>query len=164
MVLLVTAPLAWKGSRVMITLWPSHYGKDRELHAINKLPALNKAIAARPALAGYLGESVVVGIRPEHLDDAAVYPDHPADQRLRATIDVREALGAETLMHFGVDAPHVDSGDPDALDELGDESSSRCTGRFSPLTNAQVGDAIEITVNAAKFHFFDKSSHLAIRG
>ena len=122
-----------------------------------------EVIAARPALAGYLGESVVVGIRPEDLDDAAVFPDHPDDQRLRATIDVREALGAETLMHFGVDAPHVDSGDPDALDELGDESSSRCTGRFSPLTSAHVGDAIEVTVNAVKFHFFDRSSHLAIR-
>ncbi|MEM9465977.1 MAG: sn-glycerol-3-phosphate ABC transporter ATP-binding protein UgpC [Actinomycetota bacterium] len=122
-----------------------------------------EVVDARPALAGYLGESVVVGIRPEDLDDAAVFPDHPADQRMRATIDVREALGAETLMHFGVDAPHVDSGDPDALDELGDESSSRCTGRFSPLSRAQVGDAIELTVNAAKFHFFDRSSHLAIR-
>ncbi|MEM8705685.1 MAG: hypothetical protein AAGE98_04465 [Actinomycetota bacterium] len=124
----------------------------------------NEVVDARPALQGHLGETVVVGIRPEDLDDAAVFADHPADQRLRATIDVREALGAETLMHFGIDAVHVDSGDPDALDELGDESSSRCTGRFSPLTQAQVGDTVEITLNASKFHFFDRSSHLAIRG
>ncbi len=123
-----------------------------------------EVVAARPALSGYLGETVVVGIRPEDLDDAAVLPEHPADQRITATIDVREALGAETLMHFGIDAVAVDSGDPDALDELGDESSSRCTGRFSPLTAARVGDTVEVTVNAAKFHFFDRSSHLAIRG
>lgn len=122
-----------------------------------------EAIEVRPALASYLDQPVVVGIRPEDLDDAAIFPDHPVDQRVRATIDVREALGAETLVHFGVDAPHVDSGDPDALDELGDESSSRCTGRFSPLTEANVGETIQITVNASKFHFFDKTSHLAIR-
>ena len=122
-----------------------------------------EAIEARPALASYLDQPVVVGIRPEDLDDAAIFPDHPGDQRIHATIDVREALGAETLVHFGVDAPHVDSGDPDALDELGDESSSRCTGRFSPLTEANVGETIQITVNASKFHFFDKTSHLAIR-
>ena len=121
-----------------------------------------EAIEARPALASYLDQPVVVGIRPEDLDDAAIFPDHPGDQRIHATIDVREALGAETLVHFGVDAPHVDSGDPDALDELGDESSSRCTGRFSPLTEANVGETIQITVNASKFHFFDKTSHLAI--
>ena len=122
-----------------------------------------EAIEACPALASYLDQPVVVGIRPEDLDDAAIFPDHPGDQRIHATIDVREALGAETLVHFGVDAPHVDSGDPDALDELGDESSSRCTGRFSPLTEANVGETIQITVNASKFHFFDKTSHLAIR-
>lgn len=122
-----------------------------------------EAIEARPALASYLDQPVVVGIRPEDLDDAAIFPDHPGDQRIHATIYVREALGAETLVHFGVDAPHVDSGDPDALDELGDESSSRCTGRFSPLTEANVGETIQITVNASKFHFFDKTSHLAIR-
>ncbi|MEM9522282.1 MAG: sn-glycerol-3-phosphate ABC transporter ATP-binding protein UgpC [Actinomycetota bacterium] len=120
-------------------------------------------VDARPALRGYMDQPIVVGIRPEDLDDAAVFPDRPADQRLSATIDVREALGAETLMHFGIDAPHVDSGDPDALDELGDESRSRCTGRFSPLTQAKVGDTIDVTVNAEKFHFFDKTSHLAIR-
>lgn len=122
-----------------------------------------EAIEVRPALASYLDQPVVVGIRPEDLDDAAIFPDHPVDQRVRATIDLREALGAETLVHFGVDAPHVDSGDPDALAELGDESSSRCTGRFSPLTEANVGETIQITVNASKFHFFDKTSHLAIR-
>ena len=123
-----------------------------------------EAVESRPALAGHLGQPLVVGIRPEDLEDAAVQPDHPADQRISATIDVREALGAETLMHFGIDATHVDSGDPDALDELGDESISRCTGRFSPLSEARVGDTIQINVNAAKFHFFDKSTHLAIRG
>ena len=122
------------------------------------------AVAARPALGGHLGQPIVVGIRPEDLEDAAVQPDHPADQRISATVDVREALGAETLMHFSIDATHVDSGDPDALDELGDESTSRCTARLSPLTEARVGDAIQININAAKFHFFDKATHLAIRG
>ncbi|WP_419846350.1 ABC transporter ATP-binding protein [Candidatus Poriferisocius sp.] len=121
-------------------------------------------VAARPALHGYLGQPIVLGIRPEDLEDAAVQPDHPADQRISATVDVREALGAETLMHFSIDATHVDSGDPDALDELGDESSSRCTARLSPLSEARFGDAIQININAAKFHFFDKATHLAIRG
>ena len=117
----------------------------------------------RPALRGYLGEPVVVGIRPEDMEDAAVAQDHPADQRIEATIDVREALGAETLMHFVVEAPPVESGDPDALDELGEEDQSRCTARFSAATRARPGDRIKINVETSKMHFFDRSTHLAIR-
>ena len=117
----------------------------------------------RPALRAYLGKPVVVGIRPEDMEDAAVAPDHPADQRLEATIDVREALGAETLMHFVVEAPSVDSGDPDALDELGEEDKSRSTARFSAATRARPGDRIQVNVETSKMHFFDRASHLAIR-
>ena len=117
----------------------------------------------RPALRAYLGTPVVVGIRPEDMEDAAVAPDHPSDQRLEAAIDVREALGAETLMHFVVEAPPVDSGDPDALDELGEEDQSRSTARFSAATRARPGDRIQINVETSKMHFFDRASHLAIR-
>ena len=118
----------------------------------------------RPALRAHLGEPVVVGIRPEHMEDAAVAPDHPSDQRLEATIDVREALGAETLMHFVVEAPPVESGDPDALDELGEEDQSRSTARFSAASTARPGDRIQVNVETSKMHFFDRASHLAIRG
>ncbi len=65
-------------------------------------------------------------------------------------------------MHFALNTPTVDSGDPDALDELGDQSVSRCTGRFSPRSRARVGDNIEIAVDVENLHFFDPSTHLAI--
>ncbi len=116
----------------------------------------------RAGLADRVDRTLVVGIRPEDLEDAALRTDHPEGQRLRASIDVREALGAETLMHFALNTPTVDSGDPDALDELGDQSVSRCTGRFSPRSRARVGDNIEIAVDVENLHFFDPSTHLAI--
>ena len=116
-------------------------------------------ITSRDSLVGRIGEPLVVGIRPEDLEDAAVNTGHPEDQQLHATIDVREALGAETLLHFGLRAPHVDSGDPDALDELGDDSFSRCTARCSPRSTAKVGESVQITVDASRLHFFDKSTH-----
>jgi multiple sugar transport system ATP-binding protein len=116
-------------------------------------------VTSRDSLAGRIGEQLVVGIRPEDLEDSSVDPDHPSDQRIDATIDVREALGAETLLHFGIEAPHVDSGDPDALEELGDDSFSRCTARCSPRSTAKVGETIQVNVAAERFHFFDKSSH-----
>ena len=117
----------------------------------------------RPALRAQIGQPVVVGIRPEDMEDAAVVTDHPDDQRLEAEVDVREALGAETLMHFGLAVPSVNSGDPDALDELGAEDTSRCTARFRADTEARPGDRIRVNVTTEKMHFFDRSSHLAIR-
>ncbi|MBW2377698.1 MAG: ATP-binding cassette domain-containing protein [Deltaproteobacteria bacterium] len=75
-----------------------------------ELAVPRSVVEERPALAGHLGEPVVV---------AAVATDHPVDQRIGATVEVREALGAETLIHFSIAAPRIESGDPDALDEGG---------------------------------------------
>ena len=111
-----------------------------------------------------VGRQLVIGIRPEDMEDAALHPEHPDGQRLTATIDVREALGAETLMHFRINAPHVDSGDPDALDELGSDAESRFTARFSPVSRAREGEQISINVNVANLHVFDRSTHLSATG
>ena len=122
-----------------------------------------KVLTTRPALRGYIGQPVVVGMRPEDMEDAAVAPGHRVDQRIEVEIDVREALGAETVMHFSLAATPVDSGDPDALDELGSENRSRCTARFSPDSRARPGDRIQVNVATDKMHFFDNVTHLAIR-
>jgi len=119
-------------------------------------------IAARPGLAAYADKAVVIGFRPEHLEDASLVPDHPAERRLTVTVAVREALGAETLVHFPIAATPVDSGDPDALDELGGRESSRCTARFGAATRVRVGDRIEVALNTGQLHFFDLDTHLAI--
>ncbi|MDE0067461.1 MAG: ATP-binding cassette domain-containing protein [Acidimicrobiaceae bacterium] len=129
----------------------------------HRLAVSPSVVHTRPGLAQYVDKPLVVGIRPEDLEDAAVAPDHPSDQRISSKIEVREALGAETLMHFNIAAPTVDSGDPDALDELGEEDTGRCTARFSAATRARVGDHIEINVNTDHLHFFDPSTHKAIR-
>jgi len=81
--------------------------------------------------------------------------NRPADQRIVATVEVREALGAETLIHFSIAAPTVESGDPDALDELGEVDAGRCTARFSAATRARVGDHIQINVTPEHLYFFD---------
>ena len=120
-----------------------------------------EVVAARPALEGYLDQPIVLGFRPEHLEDAAVATEHPDDQRLDAVVDVREALGAETLVHFKLNAQGVESGDPDALDEMRD--TGRCTARFAAETRARVGDRIRVNVDIGNLHFFDRQSHLAIR-
>ena len=67
----------------------------------------DRVLDRRPALRGCDGRRVVVGIRPEDLDDASLVPDAPGRRRMAATVDLIEALGAEVLAHFTVDAPPV---------------------------------------------------------
>ncbi|MDX6515311.1 MAG: multiple sugar transport system ATP-binding protein, partial [Gaiellaceae bacterium] len=54
-----------------------------------------KLMHARPGLWAYDGKSVVLGIRPEHFEDASLLPDTPLDRRLRVLCDLRESLGAD---------------------------------------------------------------------
>ena len=127
-----------------------------------------EVLQSRPALDGYLNRKVAVGLRPKDLEDAAITSDHPADQRLSASVLHTEALGFEIIAYFDVDAKPVIS--KEAL-ELSDEeisaaetSLTRVHARFNPTTRARAGDTIDVAVTVANAHFFDLDSGLAIRG
>jgi len=144
------------------TILESGQGHAVEIGA-HTLAMDDSVMSKRPALRGHVGTPVVVGIRPEDMEDGSVATGHPPDQQLHVTIDIREALGAETLMHFALEATMVDSGDPDALDELGDDQESRCTARFSAATRARPGDQLKVNVTTSSLHFFDKTTYRAIQ-
>jgi multiple sugar transport system ATP-binding protein len=64
-------------------------------------PAL---LSARPGLAEFENREVIVGIRPEDLEDAMLVGDAPAERRLRGRLELREALGSDVLVHLALDA------------------------------------------------------------
>ena len=72
--------------------------------ATSDWPSPAETLERRPGLRGYDGRRVVVGIRPEDFEDAAVVRGAPADRRIKATVRLVEALGSELMVHFGVDA------------------------------------------------------------
>jgi len=117
-----------------------------------------EVLQSRPALRAYDGRTVISGIRPEDLDDGAIL-SRPDDQCLQASVALIEALGAEILVHMKVDATFVDSGDPDAVEELSDSS---LVGRFNPRSQVRIGDDVKIAVDTARMNFFDTDSRLAI--
>jgi multiple sugar transport system ATP-binding protein len=122
-------------------------------------------------LASYVGKTIVVGIRPEDLEDAALAGEAPAG-RLRGRVELREALGAEVLVHFTSAArPAVTEEMRDLAEDVGDDRAmeavpERATivGRFSPRTKAVQGDDLDVRVDLAALHFFDPETGLAIRG
>src|SRR4051812_38703891 len=64
----------------------------------------DETLGARPALKAFEGKRVILGIRPEDIEDAELVRDAPSDRRLKGTVELREALGSEIMVHFRVDA------------------------------------------------------------
>ena len=123
------------------------------------LPLAPASLQARPALRGYADKKVIIGIRPEDFEDADIDTDgHPT---IQAQVSLLEALGSEIMVHFQLDAPTVDSGDPDAVDEAGEMANT--VGRFNPRSRVRPGHYATIAVNTENIHFFDSDSRLAIR-
>src|SRR5690348_12397531 len=58
----------------------------------------------RSGLKDYVGKTVILGIRPEDFEDAALNSDVPSDRRVKVRIDLIEPLGAEVLVYFGTAA------------------------------------------------------------
>src|SRR5438105_5415921 len=96
-------------------------------------------LASRPGLAAYAGRQVVLGIRPEDLEDAALAPSSPNEQRLRGTAALTEALGSEIMAHFTIKAKHAttedvrelaqDVGDERAVEQAADSDTRPVVGR-----------------------------------
>jgi multiple sugar transport system ATP-binding protein len=131
-------------------------------------------LTSRPGLRAFEGKSVVLGIRPEDMEDASLVSGAPADARLNAEIDLREALGSKILVHFRVDAPIVLTEDVkelavdvgaeqlEALEAQAEEATSTFVAELNPRTNAREGDRIELFVDTKRLHFFDPDTGLGI--
>jgi multiple sugar transport system ATP-binding protein len=125
-------------------------------------PALQSAL---PALTEYVGREVILGIRPEQLEDAALAPGSPPEQRLPARALLREALGSEIVVHASVAGRRAEI---DQVAELAAdfgtavlaESGSEVTmvGRFGPTSSVTPGDSFELVVDTSSLHFFDKAN------
>ena len=118
---------------------------------------------AHPSLADRQGQTIVVGIRPEDLDDAAVFTEHPSERRFSADVALVEALGAELVTHLRIDAPAVDAGDPDAEQPVMEGDGTAIVGRFSPRSSVRDGDTAQVTVDTANLHFFDHQTGDSLR-
>jgi multiple sugar transport system ATP-binding protein len=114
----------------------------------------------RPARDG----RVVLGIRPEAFEDGKLAAPHLP--RIRTQVDVLEELGADTHACFHVRAskPAIDTGDESDEASLLASETMLFTARLDPRTDARQGDATELAVDPARFHFFDIADGSALVG
>jgi multiple sugar transport system ATP-binding protein len=119
-------------------------------------------LALRPGLASYAGRTVVLGVRPENLEDAALAPDTPPARRLRGSVVLREALGSDVVAHLGIDArPAVTEDVRELARDLGDErrlgdtEQAVLVGRFGARSALREGDSADVAVDTRELHFFE---------
>jgi multiple sugar transport system ATP-binding protein len=132
----------------------------------------SELLARRPGIKEYADRPVIVGIRPEDLEDAALSTGAPSDRRLRGTVRLREALGSEILVHMEVDArpamtDEVRELQKDVgLDAVGSDGSAAgkatVVGRFSPRAEVETDAPAEAVVDTRSLHFFDPETGLGI--
>lgn len=152
--------------------------KNGELHALigdQRIGLGKETLDARPALAKFGGRSVVIGIRPEDLEDQALAGDTPADRVLTGRLELREALGSEIMAHFAIKGAYAETDETRELaDDAGTSQSDApigarddeavIVGRFGARSRVKTGDTIRAVVDTRALHFFDPETGLGIYG
>jgi multiple sugar transport system ATP-binding protein len=150
-------------------------------HASGKLEAVigeqrialdEQVLSTRPALRAYEGRDLIVGIRPEQLEDAALDTDAPADRRLKGRLELREALGSEVMAHVSIAARPAVTDDvrelaaeieaPDVSSGRDNGATTTVVGRFGARSKTREGDDLELSVDTRGMHFFDPETSLGI--
>ncbi|MGH2949735.1 MAG: ABC transporter ATP-binding protein, partial [Solirubrobacteraceae bacterium] len=107
---------------------------------------------------------VIVGVRPEHFEDAAVEGDLPDRMRFRTKIDVVESMGSELYVYFDVEADQqlqsddlqelaADAGMED-LPRHGD-GAQQVVARLSADSKASPGGEAELTLDTSQIKLFE---------
>jgi multiple sugar transport system ATP-binding protein len=126
------------------------------------LPLTPSLLERCPGLRQHLGRDVIVGIRPEDFEDAALVAGSNG-----LCVDVEcalaEPMGAEVIAHFPLPVSSV--GPSSTVLELGapeQTAGATLTARLNPLSSARAGKPLRLAVNVERFHFFDEETEQAI--
>jgi multiple sugar transport system ATP-binding protein len=114
---------------------------------------------------GQGARDVIVGVRPEHFEDASIAPEGPDQLRFRTTVDVVESMGSELYVYFDIAAPEVE------LDQLSDLAKDagmedlpthgegqQVVARLSAESKATPGEEIELTLELTNMKLFATDS------
>jgi multiple sugar transport system ATP-binding protein len=137
------------------------------------VPLDEEEAANRAALDRYVGRRVVVGVRPERLEDAAVATDVPAERRIGGVVTLRETLGSDVLVHFEVAgarplseqvrASAVEAAvDPVELEPAADKPGLVFIGRFDPSSPTGQQERVQAAIRPGAMQLFDPETGAAI--
>ena len=128
-----------------------------------------------PGLDRYEGRQLVLGIRPEDMEDASLR-ETPDGERLSIVCDIREDMGSEVYVHFNIAADpvatkevleaHVVDAPEDEITRIAAEqargSGTRFVARLERTTRAREREGLELAVDVGRLHFFDPETGLNV--
>jgi len=117
---------------------------DGELHAEGDGFRLPIPKARHEPLQGYVGQTAVLGVRPEDIHDLAFAPPGIHAGTIEAQVDVTELMGNEVFLYLLT-------------------AGQQYTARVDPRTQARVGHRIQVAANLDNIHFFDKATEKVVR-
>ncbi len=116
------------------------------------------------AVERFVGRRVILGVRPEHIEDAALAANAPPERKLAAVVDIREDLGSDIYVHFAVSGPPVRGEDVkaavgedavQATEAYTKQKGSLWVARVGLTSSAQEGKPLELVVDTSHLRFFD---------
>jgi multiple sugar transport system ATP-binding protein len=141
----------------------------------HRLRLPDTVLARAPGFRLHLDGEVVLGLRPEDLEDAAFSPPPRPGETLEVTVGLTETLGAEVVAHFEVDAPPVatrdtlelaadlDMGaDPATLLFATGADRATFTARLHPRTALRAGQPATLVADVERLHLFDPTTGQAL--
>ena len=91
----------------------------------------------------YVGQTVIMGIRPEDIYDDSEALEKYADSVVSADVEVTEMMGAETYLYLVIDGMNF-------------------IARVKPDSTAAINTTIKVAIDPAKIHLFDKETEKVI--
>ena len=140
-----------------------HLEGDKVKMPFGEAPLSDRTIKALRAAGGHKSRAVIVGMRPEHFEDAAIAETRPSHLRFKAKIDVVESMGSELYAYFGVDSEEVESAE---LAELARDAGmedlpstgaggQQIVARLDPASSATPDKTLELVLDTDEIKLFD---------
>ena len=126
-------------------------GDDLYLKVGNASLKLPKEKANNPALKEYIGQTVIMGIRPESISDDEEAVAQNKDGVMDCTVEVTELMGAEIYLYLSFE------GIEHAIEE-----GKNVIARVSARSLSRSGDNIKVSFDMSRVHIFDKDTEKCI--
>jgi multiple sugar transport system ATP-binding protein len=134
-------------------------------------------LARRPKLRDRIGDELIMGIRPEDIEDAAFVPSANGFA-FDVRVSLAEPMGAEVIAHFPIAAESLSDSETVAAARGADDDEDAArllqlaggrdaeevvlTARLNTRSRAQSGEPLRVAVDVDRLHFFDPKTEEAI--
>ncbi|MDP7733340.1 ABC transporter ATP-binding protein [Mycobacterium paragordonae] len=131
------------------------FGLTLSFGEVTLKPEVQEVIAGHPK-----PENVIVGLRPEHIHDAALIDGYQRISSLifEVTVDLVESLGSDKYVYFTTTGPQAHSARLDEVAAESDVHEDRFVARVPAESKAVIGQPIELAFDPAKLAVFDADS------